>query len=69
LLLATLVLRSVMLRSLQIRLTGAARHRPMLSLASELLQPLHLLHAMLVKSIRWRTRHYRVYDNDRFVSR
>jgi ceramide glucosyltransferase len=35
-------------------------------LLSELLQPLHLLHAALYRNIRWRTRRYRVRDNDRF---
>jgi ceramide glucosyltransferase len=61
-------LRAAILCGLQWRLSGKVRHRPVISLASELLQPLHLLHALAVKSIRWRTRRYRVYDNDRFVS-
>lgn len=68
LLLATLVARGLLLSTLQRHLTGRSRHRPALSIASELLQPVHLIHALLVRSIRWRTRHYRVYDNDRFVS-
>ncbi|UXI67120.1 hypothetical protein [Tahibacter amnicola] len=41
---------------------------PLLSVLAELLQPLHLLHAAVVRRIRWRSRHYRVFDNDRFVS-
>jgi ceramide glucosyltransferase len=64
----TLLCRALVLILLQRFLSGQGRHRPFLSLLSELLQPLHLLHALLVKSIRWRTRHYRVFDNDRFVS-
>jgi ceramide glucosyltransferase len=60
--------RALALRYVQRRLTGRARHRIVLSVLSELLQPLHLLHALFVRSIRWRTRHYRVLDNDRFVS-
>jgi len=64
----TLLVRSLLLSSLQRRLTGQSRHHLALSIASELLQPAHLIHALLVKSIRWRTRHYRVYENDRFVS-
>ena len=68
LLLATFVARGLLLSTLQRHLTGRSRHRPALSVASELLQPVHLIHALLVRSIRWRTRHYRVYDNDRFVS-
>jgi ceramide glucosyltransferase len=68
LLLATLGVRGLLLSNLQRHLTGHSRHRPALSIVSELLQPVHLMHALLVRSIRWRTRHYRVYDNDRFVS-
>jgi ceramide glucosyltransferase len=65
---ATLVARGWSLAGLQRALTGRSRHMPVLSILSELLQPLHLVHALLVRSIRWRTRRYRVYDNDRFVS-
>ncbi len=64
----TLLCRAMVLVLLQRFLSGRVRHRPFLSLLSELLQPLHLLHALLVKSIRWRTRYYRVFDNNRFVS-
>lgn len=66
--LGVLLARSLLLASLQWRLTGRSRHRPASSIASELLQPVHLMHALLVRSIRWRTRHYRVFDNDHFVS-
>ena len=64
----TLLCRAIVLMLVQRFLSGQVRHRPFLSLLSELLQPLHLLHALLIRSIRWRTRHYRVFDNDRFVS-
>jgi ceramide glucosyltransferase len=67
-LIAVLVLRTLVLSLLQWRLSGLMRHRPVLSILSELLQPLHLVHALLVRSIRWRSRHYRVFDNDRFTS-
>ncbi|MBP9907082.1 MAG: glycosyltransferase [Rhodoferax sp.] len=63
-----LLVRSTVLCRLQKRLTGQMRHRPLLSVISELLQPLHLLHATLQRTIRWRTRVYRVHDNDDFVS-
>jgi ceramide glucosyltransferase len=66
---ATCVARGVALAWLQARLTGRSRHQPLLSLVSELLQPLHLLHAALSPNIQWRSRRYRVYANDRFVSR
>ncbi len=67
-LLGTLLIRGAVLSCLQQQLTGRPRHLPGLSIVSELLQPIHLIHALLVRSIRWRTRHYRVYENDRFVS-
>jgi ceramide glucosyltransferase len=60
------VLRALVLRHLQRRLTGAQRHRALLSVFAELLQPLHALHALLQRRIRWRTRHYRVRANDDF---
>nr|WP_272910570.1 glycosyltransferase [Xanthomonas campestris] len=61
-----LTVRAAMLCLLQWRTTGASRHRPLLSLAAECLQPLHLLHAALVRTIRWRTRRYRVLPDGRF---
>jgi ceramide glucosyltransferase len=63
-----LLIRSGVLCGLQWRLTGRVRHRPLLSVISELVQPLHFLHATLQRTIRWRTRVYRVRDNDDFVS-
>jgi ceramide glucosyltransferase len=68
LLAGALLFRATVLSLLQWRISGKVRHRPLLSLLSEVLQPLHLIHAVLVKSIRWRSRYYRVYDNDRFTS-
>ncbi|MEB1550892.1 glycosyltransferase [Xanthomonas campestris pv. campestris] len=61
-----LTVRAAMLCLLQWRTTGDSRHRPLLSLAAECLQPLHLLHAALVRTIRWRTRRYRVLPDGRF---
>lgn len=68
LLAAALAARALILCALQWRLSGKVRHRPVLSVVSELIQPLHLAHALLVKSIRWRSRRYLVHDNDHFVS-
>lgn len=65
---ALLVFRSIILVLLQRQLTGAVRVAPLLSILSELLQPIHFLHALLIRTIRWRTRRYRVFDNDHFVS-
>jgi ceramide glucosyltransferase len=64
--LLTLAVRSLILCVLQWRLSGRIRHRPLFSVLSEILQPLHLAHALTIKTIRWRSRRYRVYDNDRF---
>lgn len=64
----TLVFRGAFLATLQKHITGAVRHRPAPSIVSELLQPLHLMHSVLVRGIQWRTRRYRVFDNDRFIS-
>lgn len=65
----TCLARAVALTWLQARLTGRVRHQPLVSLLSELMQPFHLLHAVLSRNIRWRSRRYRVYANDRFESR
>jgi ceramide glucosyltransferase len=67
-LLLVLAVRGGVMCQLQWQLTGQVRHRPMLSVVSELLQPLHFLHATLDRTIRWRTRVYLVRDNDDFVS-
>jgi ceramide glucosyltransferase len=63
-----LIVRSLTLVALQRRIYGRSLHRPMLSLASELLQPFHLVHATLVRTIVWRTRRYVVSDIDSFRS-
>lgn len=64
--LGVLALRAAMLCALQSGLSGRVRHRPASSVLAELAQPLHLLHAVLVRRIRWRTRTYRVKSNDDF---
>ena len=66
--LAVLGVRAAAIAGCQRLTTGAIRHRPGLSLLSELMQPFHLMHALLVRSITWRTRRYRVYSNEHFVS-
>ena len=54
------VARGATIASLQQRLYGRRLHRPVYSIASELLQPLHLIHACIQRTITWRTRRYRV---------
>jgi ceramide glucosyltransferase len=65
---ALLVLRGVTLVYVQRATTGKSHHAPFLSIAAELLQPLHLLDAVLHRTIRWRTRTYVVRANDDFRS-
>lgn len=63
----TLLVRALGLAWIQRRLTGRARHHLLLSLVSELLQPLHLIHAAAVRRIQWRSRRYLVRSHDDFV--
>lgn len=58
--------RSMLLVMMQRRLLGESLHRPLVSLLSELLQPFHLLHALLDRRIDWRGKKYRVFESDRF---
>jgi ceramide glucosyltransferase len=62
-----LVLRGGALIDVQRRTVGAARHDWALSIVSELLQPLHALHAVFGKTIRWRSRRIRVNGIDDFT--
>lgn len=66
-LLAVLVMRYIFLSSTLRRYFGANLHRVWYSIASELLQPLHLIHALCCRTIRWRKRRYRVFRNDYFT--
>ena len=67
-LVACLLVRQGVLSGLQRKLSQRIPTRPVLSLVSELLQPLHLCHALLNRTIYWRSRRYRVLRNDRFTS-
>lgn len=61
-----LAARAATLVLLQRRIYGRRLYVPLFSEISELLQPLHLLHAGVWRKIRWRTRHYRVLADDDF---
>ncbi len=63
---AVLFLRLTLLQAVQERYFGKDLHRPLISLVSELIQPLHLVHALCSRTIRWRTRLYRVRDTHDF---
>lgn len=65
-LLFLLSVRIVILEKVQARFFRKALHRPFTSLLSELIQPLHLVHALCCRTIRWRTRLYRVRDTNDF---
>jgi ceramide glucosyltransferase len=66
-LVALLALRALVPGLLQKTLTGRVRMRPLTSILSELAQPFHFLHALCCRTIRWRSRRYRVRSNDAFV--
>ena len=67
--LATVLVRAWVVAHLQRRFVPAPLPaRPLVSLLAELLQPVHLVHALLVRRIRWRDRHYRVRAVDDFVA-
>ena len=63
-----LLARFLVLRSTHRRFFDPWPHRPFLSALSELMQPIHLLHAACVRTIRWRTRRYRVRDTHDFTA-
>lgn len=63
---AVLALRFLILRHMQQRFFGRLLHRPGLSILSELMQPVHLVHALSSNTIRWRTRRYRVRNTNDF---
>ena len=65
-LLAVLCGRALLLRHVQRRVYGRPLHRPAVSLVSELVQPAHLGHGAVQRTIRWRTRTYRVRSDDDF---
>ena len=65
-LLGVLALRFLVLEWIQRRHFGCHLQRTILSIVSELLQPIHLVHAWTSRTIRWRTRHYRVRDTNDF---
>ncbi len=61
-----LVVRASLLIDVQRRTLGRPRHEWLLSAVSELLQPLHAVHATVSSTIRWRSRRYRVRSADDF---
>ncbi len=62
----TLVARAAAIAGVHRAIFAPGRQAPLLSLVSELAQPLHLLHAAVWRRITWRTRRYRVYDANHF---
>ena len=62
----TLAARAALIASVHRAIGTPGQHRLLLSLVSELLQPLHLLHAAVWRRIVWRTRRYRVHDDRHF---
>lgn len=63
-----LVTRHWILRYIQQVMAPEIPSNPLLSLLSELLQPFHLIHALINRTIYWRSRRYRIFSNERFTS-
>lgn len=59
--------RYALLQLVQRRIYGRSLQRPALSLVSELVQPLHVVHGSVQRTIRWRTRTYRVRSDSDFA--
>lgn len=66
--LVVILLRSGLIVAMQHRFTADGLHRPGISILSELMQPVHLFHAICNRTIRWRTRRYRVRDSNDFTA-
>jgi len=64
--LLVIALRACVIAGIQRRVYGRWMHRPLYSLASEWLMPLHLAHAFVSNTIVWRTRRYRVRGDRSF---
>ena len=61
-----LFLRCALLHAVHSKYFKQELHRPFTSLLSEVIQPLHLIHALCSRTIRWRTRLYKVRDTHDF---
>lgn len=61
-----LVIRAWVITAMHRRFFKLPLHRPGLSVLSELMQPVHLVHALTCRTIRWRTRRYKVRDTNDF---
>lgn len=66
---AVVLLRAAILILVQWVCTGRVGYRPLLSELSEVLQSVHLVHSLVVRTITWRTRRYLVKRNDGFLVR
>ncbi|WP_313610902.1 glycosyltransferase [Atlantibacter hermannii] len=67
-LVVALCIRHVALGQIQRRVSVMISARPVMSVLSELLQPVHLVHALVNRTIYWRSRRYRIFSNDHFRS-
>jgi ceramide glucosyltransferase len=65
-LISVVAARAATLLLVQWAITGRSRHAAAVSIAAELLQPVHMVHALCDSRIRWRTRHYTVRAHDDF---
>lgn len=63
---SVLLLRTVLIASINKNYTGFNNHIFLFSFISELLQPIHFLHSLISKQIKWRTHDYYVIKNEEF---
>ena len=64
---AVVLIRRAVIADVQRRTLGEPRSAWGVSLLAEALQPFHALHGACVRTIRWRSKRYRVRANDAFV--
>jgi len=63
---SVLLLRAILLISINKKYTGLGNHNYLLSVISELLQPIHFIHSLVSRKIKWRTHYYHVIRNEEF---
>lgn len=63
---SVLALRTTLISSINKKYTGLNNHIFLFSFVSELLQPIHFLHSLFSRKIKWRTHYYHVIKNEEF---
>lgn len=61
-----LICRSILLISINKKYTEKNNHIYLISVLSELMQPIHFIHSLISRKIKWRTHYYHVIKNEEF---